>query len=300
MAEVTPVGKPKRFSIVVATDGSMTARAALATTLTFPWPEESEVRGVVARRTRATRGRPGYVLEAFARAFEKAAADARALLSRRWPDVEVTVVDKSPADAIVDEAHRVRAEVIVLGSHGYGPVRRLLLGSVSRGVVRRAICSVLVVNRRRKQIRRLVIGLDGSPHSRRAVELVAQLPPPPGNLVTLVSALEPISLPSHALLPATVRVRIGRELASLKAELATNARREAEGAEAVLRERGWRVRVVLRSGVPVEAILSMVRQTGADFLVIGARGASGLEGVLLGSVAQGALSHCPVPVLVVR
>lgn len=292
--------KRKRFPIVVATDGSTTARAALAATLMFPWPEKTEVHGVVARRTRATRGRPGYVLEAFARAFEKVAADARTALSRRWSDAEVTVVDKSPVDAIVDEARRVRADVIVLGSRGYGPVRRLLLGSVSRGVLRRAVCSVLVVYRRRRQIRRLVIGLDGSVNARRAVELVAELPPPPGNLAILVTALEPISLPSHALLPATVRVRIGRDLAALKAELATNARREAEDAAAILRNRGWRVRVVLRSGVPLEAILSMVKQTGADLLVIGARGVSRLEGVLLGSVAQGALSHGSVPMLVVR
>jgi len=47
-------------------------------------------------------------------------------------------------------------------------------------------------------------------------------------------------------------------------------------------------------------LLATVKQTHGDVLVIGARGVSGLERLLLGSVAEGALNHCPVPVLVVR
>jgi hypothetical protein len=47
------MNRPPRFSVVVGTDGSTVARAAIATTLMFPWPDRAEVHGVVARRTRA-------------------------------------------------------------------------------------------------------------------------------------------------------------------------------------------------------------------------------------------------------
>lgn len=270
------------------------------TALMCPWPQETAVYAIVGRRTRATAGRPVYVLEAFDRAFKKAAADARALLARRWPNAKVAVVDQSPADAVIDEARRVRARVIIVGSRGFGPARRLLLGSVSRAVVRRAACPVLVVNRRPHHVRRLVIGLDGSINARRAAQLVAELPPPPRNSVTLVTVLETISLPSHALLPAAVRGKVAGELAALKRELTVNARRELNEVAATLRNAGWRVRSILRTGVPLPTLVSAVKQTHGDVLVIGARGATGLARLLLGSVAEGALNHCPVPVLVVR
>jgi len=50
-----------------------------------------------------------------------------------------------PARAICDFARDVGADLIVVGSHGRGPVRRALLGSVSDAVVRHAPCPVLVV-----------------------------------------------------------------------------------------------------------------------------------------------------------
>jgi nucleotide-binding universal stress UspA family protein len=289
-----------KFPIVVGTDGSSTAGAALATMRMFPWPEGAKVHAVVARRTRATAGRPRYVVMAFDRAFAKAASDARALLSRRWPDVGVTVLDKRPVEALLAEARRVGAKAIVVGWRGHGPIGRLLLGSVSRGIVRHATCPVLVVRQRSKQVRRLLIGIDGSDNARRAVDLVTAFPPPAGASVTLVTALEPISLPSRALLPAQVRHRVGQELMALKAEMASNARRELDNASARLRDAGWRVRTILSSGTPLAVLLTAVRQTQADVLVIGARGSTGLQRFVLGSVAEGALNRCAIPVFLVR
>jgi nucleotide-binding universal stress UspA family protein len=287
------------FPVVIAADGSSTARAAVMTTLMFPWPNETEAHGVVARRTRATAGRPAYVREAFDRAFKEAADDTQAVLARRWPEAQVTVVDASPGPAILGEARRVGARVIVVGWRGHGPVSRLLLGSVSRAVVREAVCPVLVVNRRPKHIRQLVIGLDGSANAQQAVRLIAEIPPPPGNSVTLVTALEAMSL-SHALVPTSVRRRLMLEMGTLKGELAVTARRELDKAAATLRGAHWQVRTILRSGAPLAMLLATIKQTQGDVLVIGARGVSGLERLLLGSVAEGALNHCPVPVLVVR
>ena len=59
-------------------------------------------------------------------------------------NVQTTVDEGVPKDAIVDAARRWNADLIVLGSYGYGRIRRILLGSVATGVLSEAPCSVLV------------------------------------------------------------------------------------------------------------------------------------------------------------
>ena len=75
----------REFRVLVATDGSRHARAAIATTLQFPWPARTRVRAISARRTRAEYRR-SILLTALDRGAEKAAANARRTLSRRWPN----------------------------------------------------------------------------------------------------------------------------------------------------------------------------------------------------------------------
>lgn len=289
------------FSIVVGTDGSPASRAAVRATLGFPWPTGSTVHGVVGRRTRATAGRPVYVVGAFDRAFHEIADETRRLLARKWPGAEVSVRDASPADAILREARRVHAGAIVVGWRGHGLFARLLLGSVSRNVVRHAACPVLVVNGRpRRMRRRFVIGLDGSENARRAVSFVARLTPPRGNQVTLVRALETVTQPSRTVLPRTVGPLVANALSDYEAHLAVKAERELHAAAMTLRRAGWRVRRRVVRGAPLATLLSVVRGARADVLVVGGRGVAGLERLLLGSVAEGALNRAPVSVLVVR
>jgi nucleotide-binding universal stress UspA family protein len=63
--------------------------------------------------------------------------------------VSSTVVVDSPPDAIIEEAGRWDADLILVGSHGYRGPARALLGSVSQAVTTLAKCSVEIVRRRR-------------------------------------------------------------------------------------------------------------------------------------------------------
>jgi nucleotide-binding universal stress UspA family protein len=206
-----------------------------------------------------------------------------------------------PIEAIIAEARRRRAGVIVVGSRGLGFARRLMLGSVSRGVIRRAGCPVLVVKGRRRRIRRLVLATDGSPNASRALGfLLARLAPPAGARVKVIRVLEPVLPRAGALLPAPVRRAVIASATSLNAERATQARREVAGAAVLLKRVGWRARGVVREGVPLAEVLREATASRADLLVVGARGTGGLARLLLGSVAEGALDHSPVPVLLVK
>jgi nucleotide-binding universal stress UspA family protein len=286
------------FRVLAATDGSRHARAAIATARTFPFPSGTRVRAVVARRSHWS-GLRGRAIEALGGHFERVAAGAGRILRRTWPNADATVVDALPVAAILGEARRFRAKLIVLGWRGYGPIARLVMGSVSRGVVRHALCPVLVV-RRRRDIRTVVVGVDGSPNARKAAVFLARLKPPRGARVILVCIVEPVTVPSAGLLPGTVRSVLGREAAKVNAERLRRGERELRALAPRLKKAGWRVSTRVRLDVPLRGLLAAVKASKADLVCVGARGTGGVKRLLLGSVAEGALDRCPVGVLLVR
>lgn len=241
---------------------------------------------------------PAAVRAAVDENFDRIAAAARRALRRRWPTADVVVLDKPPVEAILAEARGAGA--IVVGSRGHGALGRLLLGSVSRGVVRRATCSTLVVKGRPRELRRYVVGLDGSANARRAIDFVAELEPPRGGRVTLVRVLEPMRVGSIGLMPPAVRGRLAGEMTAARREQTQAAQRELTAAATTLQRTGWSVRSFIRWGVPVDELLSAARSGDAHVLVVGARGTGGVARLLLGSVAESLLSQARVPVLLVR
>lgn len=60
-------------------------------------------------------------------------------------EVHSLVIQGIADEKILDEAEKMNADLIVVGTHGHGAVYHLLLGSVGEGVVKRASCPVLVV-----------------------------------------------------------------------------------------------------------------------------------------------------------
>jgi len=288
-----------RFHVLVATDGSTAARAAMTTVKRLPWPAGSQGSAVVAKQVPADYRRAS-LLVALDRASELTARSASRALRKRWPDGAARVVDASPVDAILTEARRVRADIIVMGWRGHGPVRRLLAGSVSRGVVRGASCAVLVVRRPIRELRHVVIGVDGSDNAERALNFVASLEPSPGARATVVSAVAIMHTPAHRLAPAATRAAVAAEVARINAGRRAAARTALSQAAKTLSHAGWRVDQVVTDGAPLRELLTTVSTVGADLLVVGARGVTGLRHLLLGSVAEGALNRSPVPVLIVR
>lgn len=78
---------------------------------------------------------------------DEAAKQATASIRRRFPTlpVEITVDIGRPQEVIIETAEQWDADLIVVGSHGYGFWGRAMLGSVSDAVVHHAACSVLIV-----------------------------------------------------------------------------------------------------------------------------------------------------------
>jgi nucleotide-binding universal stress UspA family protein len=93
-----------------------------------------------------------YYIEAGNNAL-KLADDATAYAAKVLRDknplliITTAVIDGSPKSAILEEAETFGADLIVVGSHGYGAVDRFMLGSVSHAVSLHAKCSVEIVRK---------------------------------------------------------------------------------------------------------------------------------------------------------
>ncbi len=237
---------------------------------------------------------------AVVRGLHAQAENLRQRLAERWSEADVVELHEPAAAAILGEARRFAADAIVMGWRGHGTFKRLLAGSVSREVVARALCPVLVVRAKPPRLQRVVLGFDGRPNARRAVKFVSRLPASRGAVTALVHVAERPLTPPHTLrVPRATREALRTEIDRINERRLSLARQELDAAARLLERSGWRVRTRLIAGAPLAHLLDHVSQQGADVLVVGARATSGLRRALLGSVAAGALDRSPVPVLIV-
>ena len=142
---------------------------------------------------------------------------------------------------------------------------------------------------------KVLIGVDDSPHSQAAVEFVQKMSWPAETRMLVVSSLAPEATrfgayePSAAVKAAGMVERIREfqeELVTRSQQKLTEAGLEAEG------------RVI--EGDPREALLEAASKAGADLIVVGSHGRTGLEKLLMGSVASHIVAHASCSVLVVR
>src|SRR5690348_16182483 len=137
-------GETERNSVIlVAVDLSPVSDAVLETALGVAGARASELHLLHVLRAEP----PELVATVhFATVVEQTKSQL-AELTRKVPDsvgeVVIHVRAGEPADQIVDLAGDIGADLIVVGTHGYRGVDRLLLGSVAESLVRRAPCAVL-------------------------------------------------------------------------------------------------------------------------------------------------------------
>lgn len=147
------------MKILLAIDGSTFSDAAINEVARRPWPAGSEVKILTVTELPPVTGletwdiAPSYFVDVEQALRENAEAIIRGaeLKLRAAEDKALKITSEimqgSPKQVILDEAARFGADLIVVGSHGYGAWSRFLLGSVSQAVVTHAKCTVEVVKR---------------------------------------------------------------------------------------------------------------------------------------------------------
>ncbi|MDR3472533.1 MAG: universal stress protein, partial [Devosia sp.] len=169
---------------LLAIDGSWDSTRATELVRNLAWPSGSIVRVLSAYHVLPFyAGLPGVILtpevvEQTEAAFRgEAETLVRSTVERLdRPEIEAHgEVTMAPATgAIIDEARRFSADLIVVGSRGQGPFETSLLGSTSAALVDHAPCSVLVA--RGDTIHRILFADDGSEPAGRAGEAVRTWP----------------------------------------------------------------------------------------------------------------------------
>jgi nucleotide-binding universal stress UspA family protein len=217
--------------------------------------------------------------------------DARLKLAPRA--VDVRLIEGGVRERLLQTAEEWKADLIVLGARGLSGVERALLGSVSLSVAREACCAVMIVKGAAKALHRVVIGLDGSEHSRHALSFMASIPLAAATDLLLVGVAEKTHLPRSA--PSLVADQLRAFIAEVDEEEKTRKQQILVDAEKTINRTG---RVQLRSvvGNPPDEIVAVAKATGAQLIVLGSRGLGRLQRLVLGSVSESVLlqSECTV------
>jgi nucleotide-binding universal stress UspA family protein len=142
---------------------------------------------------------------------------------------------------------------------------------------------------------KILIGVDDSPHSRAALDWVKSMKWPAGTRFIVISACAPqvISYSMADVGVASWMQTAEGERVKEHQDLASRVEQDLQGAGLATEAR------VLR-GDPREALISTAFAEGADLLVVGSHGRTGLEKVLMGSVASHVVTHAPCSVMVVK
>lgn len=143
-----------------------------------------------------------------------------------------------------------------------------------------------------EDVMKIVIGVDDSRHSRAALDYVKRSNWPAGTKVIVVTAVQPVYAAVEMGGGAYVQAAQDYEI-SRHQELA--ARVESE-----FRSAGFDVGTRVVHGDAREALVDTVRGEGADLLVVGSHGRTGLDKLVMGSVASHVVTHAPCNVLVIK
>ena len=143
---------------------------------------------------------------------------------------------------------------------------------------------------------KILLAIDGSPCSDRAVEEVARRPWPEKSTVKVLTALDPPMPPTPEAwaLPINYFAEMDLALRKQGQNIVDHA------LEKLKSNKAFSADAVLVPGPPRTVILDEAESWGADLIVLGSHGYSGWQRFLLGSVSQGVVSHAKCSVEVVR
>jgi nucleotide-binding universal stress UspA family protein len=219
-----------------------------------------------------------------------ASAEAKlhaALGDSRVVEVRTTVLQAPVLPALIDAS--ATAQLIVVGTRGQGAMGRLLMGSVSTGLVHHARCPVAVIpldeTDHAENHHRVLLGVDGTTASESAIALAFD--------EAARRSVELVAL--HAWSDVGVMPVFGRWF-----DYETQATELLDERLAGWQEKYPEVPVTQRvvCDVPAHALFFEARYS--QLVVVGSRGRGGFAGLELGSVASAIVHASPAPVIVVR
>lgn len=217
---------------------------------------------------------------------------------------DARIIKGHPAESIASVATELHASLIVMATHARKGISKAVVGNVTDGVVRLAPCPVLAAPPRAfKHLSergsafpdRILVATDFSEGADAALGYARLLCDTFGATLCVMHAYEPpeIAYSGYPFAPPPSwspddQTALERKLEEKMERICADLRADGLPAE-------WK----LEEGRPAEMIVSAANDVGADAIVVGTHGRSGLRRLLLGSVAEGVLHDAPCPVFTI-
>jgi nucleotide-binding universal stress UspA family protein len=204
------------------------------------------------------------------------------------------------ASSICTYAAENAVDLIVIATHGRSGIKRVLLGSVTERVVQHAPCDVIVVRSDAEaredalgKLQKILVPTDFSKPADRALGQAVQVARLTQAEIHLLHAYE---------FPTTI--------GALDVSLAIPQEFYDQIRDAAMKQLDQRVKEVIAAGLeaeghlivgaPAPGILDAAARAGADLIVMGTRGRTGMKRVLVGSVAERTVRLASCPVMTVK
>jgi nucleotide-binding universal stress UspA family protein len=194
--------------------------------------------------------------------------------------------------------------MVVMATHGYTGLRRMILGSVADAVVRNARVPVALIRNDdefrlpQERLSRLLVPLDGSERATQALPVAIELAKASQASLDLLHVIVPVSVGElgagmdAGYIPPEV-------YESMMDELEIVAREDLQTAAETAQQAGVDTTMYSPVGTPADSILHLSGETQADAIVMSTHGRGGARRVLLGSVATSIVQRSKVPVIVI-
>lgn len=184
-----------------------------------------------------------------------------------------------PYAEIVEAAEELQVDVIIMGRRGRRGLARMMVGDATAKVIGHAKCNVLVAPRAaRSWEKRILLATDGSRYSDAAAAVAASIAKGCHLPVTVIS----VTYSSHN--------EQRRQLAH------DTVKRVSE----FLSKDGIQVDSQVLEGKPEKVIVETAKRIGADLIVLGSHGRTGLDRILIGSVSERVIGQTDGLVLVAK
>ncbi|MDJ0807303.1 MAG: universal stress protein [Gammaproteobacteria bacterium] len=306
------------MKILLATDGSESAKSAIDYLLQFPLPEGSELHLITVIEKEIYKSKKKTELNAEQRELLEQTkqmlhdeagdiiAEAEAQLSAAGWRCNSQIREGHPSREIVRAAKKLGVDLVIVGSHGLGGIKRFLLGSVSDKVLAYACCSVLIIrpfiskpqdNTETEQAvdltpKRILIAYDDSEPAKQAVTFCSALPLEADVEITNLTVLPLMKL---------YRQDVKQRLSWVWKEKKKLAKKSLERLSNEVQWSTPKVSTQLRESSNVsDEILTLADEMHCDLIVLGHKGKGAIEKFLLGSVTTRIAHHAPCSVLAVR
>jgi len=208
---------------------------------------------------------------------------------------ELAVHEGAAPDCILSFAQKHRADVIVMGTHGRRGYDRVVLGSVTNRVMRRAACPVLAICKASQDsaavagerghahhLSRILFCTDFSENSERALTYAISATQEYDAELTLLHVLEDVPRPAET----------EEAIAAAREHLEKLMPREVR--------KTIRAKTAVRTGKPYQQIIQLVGEEHIDTVVMGVRGRGALDLAVFGSTTYRVLQLGCCPVLAVH